>query len=260
MTTEEPQKGDKVSWSWGGGAPGGTVAETKDEGEIAIQSKRGNTVKKNASPDNPAVRIERSGNDVVKRASELTVDKKAAQDKNSEEDESKKRKAESQAAPDTEADDAESDTSEVGDVENQHTINEQGKEVKKGGKDANKRQKAHEKEDVKGKLDESEAAENEEGEEKINEGIEEEQLNEEDEEEEAEYEVGENRGGEDEDVKSGHADTSQTPANGKRLEVHLNKDTGRPPSKSKAETKKDPAAREGGDVVSTRTRSRGKAS
>ncbi|RYP32602.1 hypothetical protein DL767_005107 [Monosporascus sp. MG133] len=72
MTDTEPEKGDKVSWKWGSGAPEGTVAERKDEGEITIKTQRGNTVKKNADPDNPAVRIERSGNDVVKRASELT--------------------------------------------------------------------------------------------------------------------------------------------------------------------------------------------
>ena len=55
------------------------MAETKSEGEIAIKTKRGNTVKKNAESDNPAVRIERSGNDVVKRASELTVEQKASE-------------------------------------------------------------------------------------------------------------------------------------------------------------------------------------
>ena len=67
-----------MSWKWGSGSPEGTVAETKSEGEIAIKTKRGNTVKKNAEPDNPAVHIERSGNDVVKRASELTVEQKAS--------------------------------------------------------------------------------------------------------------------------------------------------------------------------------------
>ncbi|KAH7349053.1 hypothetical protein BKA66DRAFT_431987, partial [Pyrenochaeta sp. MPI-SDFR-AT-0127] len=66
-----------VSWSWGSGQPGGKVAEVKEHGEIAIESHRGNTIKKNADPENPAVHIERSGNDVVKRASELQVDKKA---------------------------------------------------------------------------------------------------------------------------------------------------------------------------------------
>ncbi|KAF1826805.1 uncharacterized protein K489DRAFT_290626, partial [Dissoconium aciculare CBS 342.82] len=60
-----------VSWNWGSGKPGGTVAEVKEHGEIAIQSNKGNTIKKNADPENPAVHVERSGNDVVKRASEL---------------------------------------------------------------------------------------------------------------------------------------------------------------------------------------------
>ncbi|KIW10557.1 hypothetical protein PV08_11521 [Exophiala spinifera] len=65
------------SWNWGGGAPGGTVAEKKHEGEVSITSKRGNKVKKNAEPNNPAVKIERSGNDVVKKASELNIVSKA---------------------------------------------------------------------------------------------------------------------------------------------------------------------------------------
>jgi hypothetical protein len=54
------------------------VAETKEHGEITIQSKRGNTIKKNAEPGNPAVHVERSGNDVVKKASELNVEEKAS--------------------------------------------------------------------------------------------------------------------------------------------------------------------------------------
>lgn len=66
-----------VSWQWGSGQPSGEVAEVKEQGEIAIESNRGNTIKKNAEPDNPAVHIERSGNDVVKRASELQIDEKA---------------------------------------------------------------------------------------------------------------------------------------------------------------------------------------
>lgn len=53
------------------------MAEKKTEGEVAITSKRGNKIKKNAEPDNPANHIERSGNDVVKKASELNVEKKA---------------------------------------------------------------------------------------------------------------------------------------------------------------------------------------
>ncbi|KAL6246888.1 hypothetical protein RBB50_006195 [Rhinocladiella similis] len=77
MPSQEPEKGDKVSWNWGGGAPGGTVAEKKHEGEVSITSKRGNKIKKNAEPNNPAVKVERSGNDVVKKASELNVESKA---------------------------------------------------------------------------------------------------------------------------------------------------------------------------------------
>lgn len=57
------------------------MAETKQEGEIAIETKRGNTVKKKAEPGNPAVHIERSGNDVVKRASELKVEQKGSGNK-----------------------------------------------------------------------------------------------------------------------------------------------------------------------------------
>ena len=60
-----------MTWKWGGGKPGGTVAEVKEHGELVIQSKKGNRIKKNADPENPAVHISRPGNDVVKRASEL---------------------------------------------------------------------------------------------------------------------------------------------------------------------------------------------
>jgi hypothetical protein len=67
-----------VSWNWGGGAPGGRVAEKKEHGEIAIQSKRGNTIKKSATPGDPAIHIERSGNGVVKKASEINVEEKAS--------------------------------------------------------------------------------------------------------------------------------------------------------------------------------------
>ncbi|KAL8950499.1 MAG: hypothetical protein Q9222_003463 [Ikaeria aurantiellina] len=69
-----------VSWAYGGGRPGGEVAEKKDEGEIAIQSKRGNTIKRNAEPENPAVHVTRPGNDVVKRQSELDVEEKTGGD------------------------------------------------------------------------------------------------------------------------------------------------------------------------------------
>ena len=70
--------GGLVSWNWNGSAPGGQVAEKKSEGEVAIQSKRGNTIKKDAKPGDPAIHLERPGNDVVKNQSELQVDEKNA--------------------------------------------------------------------------------------------------------------------------------------------------------------------------------------
>ncbi|ORX38619.1 hypothetical protein BD324DRAFT_621591 [Kockovaella imperatae] len=64
-------EGDKVSWNWGSGQPSGTVGEIKTSGKAEVTSNKGNTIAKNASKEDPAVVIERSGNDVVKRASEL---------------------------------------------------------------------------------------------------------------------------------------------------------------------------------------------
>ncbi|KAK9791558.1 hypothetical protein WJX73_003045 [Symbiochloris irregularis] len=70
---EIPEKGDEVSWKWGGGRPGGTVSDVKGE-ETTIESK-GKPITKKGTEDNPAVVVERSGNNVVKRASELDVEK-----------------------------------------------------------------------------------------------------------------------------------------------------------------------------------------
>jgi len=78
MADTEIQKGDKVSWNWGSGKPSGEVAEVKEQGDIAIESNRGNIIKKKAEPENPVVHIERPGNDVVKRASELTIEEKSS--------------------------------------------------------------------------------------------------------------------------------------------------------------------------------------
>ncbi|RSH88612.1 hypothetical protein EHS25_002839 [Saitozyma podzolica] len=68
---DQLEKGQEVSWNWGNGQPSGKVAEVVEEGQAEVKSNRGNTIHKNASKDDPAVKIERSGNDVVKRASEL---------------------------------------------------------------------------------------------------------------------------------------------------------------------------------------------
>jgi len=70
------QEGDKVSWNWNGPHPSGAAVEVKP-GEVTVVSHRGNEIKKTGDESNPAVHIERSGNDVVKTANELHVDKKA---------------------------------------------------------------------------------------------------------------------------------------------------------------------------------------
>merc|ERR1712070_695988 len=67
-------EGDEVSWQWSGGRPGGVASEVKEQGEMTMETKRGNEVKKNAEPDNPAVKVDREGHDVVKKASELEVE------------------------------------------------------------------------------------------------------------------------------------------------------------------------------------------
>ncbi|MCJ1385646.1 hypothetical protein MMC17_008769 [Xylographa soralifera] len=77
MPSETPEKGDQVSWNYGGSKPSGEVAEKKTEGEVAVTSKKGNTIKRKGDPENPAVAIAREGNDVVKKQSELTVEEKA---------------------------------------------------------------------------------------------------------------------------------------------------------------------------------------
>ncbi|KAI6859915.1 hypothetical protein KC334_g21468, partial [Hortaea werneckii] len=74
MTDKEIKEGDEVSWQWSGGRPGGVASEVKEQGEMTMETKRGNEVKKNAEPDNPAVKVDREGHDVVKKASELEVE------------------------------------------------------------------------------------------------------------------------------------------------------------------------------------------
>ncbi|KAI3325646.1 hypothetical protein HD806DRAFT_453457 [Xylariaceae sp. AK1471] len=231
MTTQKPQKGDKVSWNWGSGAPGGKVVETKDKGEIAIKSKRGNTIKKNASPDNPAVHIERSGNDVVKRASELTVEEKAPENNSN-----GKRKAKTREDPETDGSEDE-ELEEASDQEDPHTKNKQGKEVKKGGKAANKRQKRLQDEDTKGKIEESRTS----------------KLGEEndDNDDDASQE-------DDKHKKPKQANGNKKSANMKKAQVNGKDESKSNGKKSTPKAKKDPAPRNDGDMVSTRTRSQGK--
>ena len=77
-------------WNWNGSTPSGTVAEKKESGDVSIQSHRGNTIKKSAQPNDPAIHLSRPGNDVVKNQSDLIVDKKGADDKAGEKPEDKK--------------------------------------------------------------------------------------------------------------------------------------------------------------------------
>ncbi|EAU82110.2 hypothetical protein CC1G_09569 [Coprinopsis cinerea okayama7 len=72
MAEKNIQPGDDVTWNYGRGHPTGTVSEVKTDagGKLEIET-AGKTVHKNSDPENPAVHVEREGNDVVKRASEL---------------------------------------------------------------------------------------------------------------------------------------------------------------------------------------------
>ncbi|KAI0433202.1 hypothetical protein F5Y09DRAFT_338993 [Xylaria sp. FL1042] len=241
MTANKPKKGDKVSWSWGGGASGGTVAETRDQGEIAIKSKRGNTVKKNASPDNPAVHVERSGNDVVKRASELTVEKKVSQNQSKKDDDGEnsgnKRKAKSQGGSETDTNEEEEETEETSDADDVHTTNKQGKED-------------GELKDETGGLN---ASENESEEETSN--IEEEEM--EEDEQKDEDEGGDEDDGGEENQKQVGSNKKSTGSRkcrtvGNRGEE---KEEGESSGQAKPQGNKNRAGREDGDQVSTRTRS-----
>lgn len=78
-----------VSWSWNGNNPSGVASEIKP-GDVTVVSHRGNEITKTGTESNPAVHIERSGNDVVKTVSELHVEKKGAQNGTSEKQEESK--------------------------------------------------------------------------------------------------------------------------------------------------------------------------
>ncbi|KZT01993.1 uncharacterized protein LAESUDRAFT_444825 [Laetiporus sulphureus 93-53] len=76
--SDKLEEGQDVSWRWGGGNPTGTVSEVVTEGKAEVVSNKGNTVSRNArGADDPAVKISRSGNDVVKLAHELNEVKEA---------------------------------------------------------------------------------------------------------------------------------------------------------------------------------------
>ncbi|SPO44890.1 uncharacterized protein PSANT_02576 [Moesziomyces antarcticus] len=50
-------EGDEVSWKWGSQHPSGTVKEVVD-GEAQAKTKKGSTITKDGSKDDPAVVIE----------------------------------------------------------------------------------------------------------------------------------------------------------------------------------------------------------
>ncbi|KAF7794145.1 hypothetical protein EIP86_005276 [Pleurotus ostreatoroseus] len=85
--SDKIHEGQEVSWKWGSGNPSGTVAEVVSEGKAEVTSNKvgtvccmasqgsprlqGHTVSRNAKEGDPAVKITRKGNDVVKLAHEL---------------------------------------------------------------------------------------------------------------------------------------------------------------------------------------------
>ena len=63
-----------VSWQYGHAHPSGEAVEVK-AGEVTVTSARGNDITKTGTEADPAVHISRpGGNDVVQRASKLTID------------------------------------------------------------------------------------------------------------------------------------------------------------------------------------------
>lgn len=86
-----------VSWNWNGNHPSGVASEIK-AGDVTVVSHRGNEITKTGTESDPAVHIVRSGNDVVKRASELHVEHKGEQngtsDKKPEEPKAEEKKTE----------------------------------------------------------------------------------------------------------------------------------------------------------------------
>ena len=103
----EIKEGDTAHAQWGGGNVGGKVVEKKEDGKLEIESK-GKKVSKQGEPGNAAFHLKRSGNDVVKKESELTKDSdggksgksdKAEEKKEDKSEERKEDKAESKKSP-----------------------------------------------------------------------------------------------------------------------------------------------------------------
>lgn len=105
MADDKVEKGDKVFAQWGpSGGPSGTVTEVATQGDVTMETKKGNEMKKHGDPENPALYIERSsGHDVIKKASEVEVTEKGEGNDGGEEDKDEESKEDKKEAENGEA-------------------------------------------------------------------------------------------------------------------------------------------------------------
>ncbi|OAQ58341.1 DNA-binding protein [Pochonia chlamydosporia 170] len=66
----EPKKGETVSWNWGQGQPEGKVEDVKHQ-KTSIETKKGNTVSRDGTSEDPAVVLDTGKSKAVKLAHEL---------------------------------------------------------------------------------------------------------------------------------------------------------------------------------------------
>jgi len=98
-----------VSWQYGHAHPSGEAVEVK-AGEVTVTSARGNDITKTGTEADPAVHISRpGGNDVVQRASKLTIDEEGPNHQHGNAGEG----GSAQAAGDDDGDDGEADDGKV---------------------------------------------------------------------------------------------------------------------------------------------------
>merc|ERR1712072_309836 len=157
MADKEIKEGDEVSWQWSGGRPGGVASEVKEQGEMTMETKRGNEVKKNAEPDNPAVKVDREGHDVVKKASELEVEEEGPNHKEDGDKQDDKKDEENKDEEKKEGEDKkDEDKNEADGEEKKDSEEPQAGEKRK----ADDEEKEDESESKKAKKDEGEPKEN----------------------------------------------------------------------------------------------------
>ncbi|KAI7163473.1 hypothetical protein KC349_g1408 [Hortaea werneckii] len=158
MADKEIKEGDEVSWQWSGGRPGGVASEVKEQGEITMETKRGNEVKKTAEPDNPAVKVDREGHDVVKKASELEVEEEGPNHKEEgEKQDDKKDEEKKDEENNAEGEKKDEDKNEVDGEEKKDSEEPQAGDKRKA---VNDEEKKDESESKKAKKDEAEPKEN----------------------------------------------------------------------------------------------------